>query len=245
MNTNALCRYLDWDSDFFNFRIARLTSSRLTEEILKETYSWCAVNSIDCLYFLADTADDETVLLAEKSDFHLVDLRLTLEKPATAILANAALPANSLIRVSGDYDIEDLRLIARNNHSDTRFYFDRHFPQERCDELYATWIERSCRGFADAVFVADNNGKAGGYITCHLREGNIGQIGLVGVGSALQGKGIGTLLVNRALQWFVEQNMATVTVVTQVRNVAAQRLYQKNGFLTQSVQLWYHKWFNS
>jgi hypothetical protein len=31
--------------------------------------------------------------------------------------------------------------------------------------------------------------------------------------------------------------------VTQGKNIAAQRLYQKNGFLIRDLQLWYHKWY--
>jgi hypothetical protein len=31
-------------------------------------------------------------------------------------------------------------------------------------------------------------------------------------------------------------------VVTQARNVPAQRLYQKCGFITRSVELWFHRW---
>ena len=27
------------------------------------------------------------------------------------------------------------------------------------------------------------------------------------------------------------------------RNLAAQRLYQRSGFVTASLQLWYHRWF--
>jgi hypothetical protein len=34
-----------------------------------------------------------------------------------------------------------------------------------------------------------------------------------------------------------------VNVVTQGRNSKAQRLYERCGFLTRSVQLWYHRWF--
>lgn len=242
MSDNILFQYLDWDSNFFGVRIARINSNRLIEETLKEANSWCAANKIDCLYLLADTDDDMTVLQAESGNFHLVDLRMTFQKQ---IADSDNVPTNdNRIRLCKSQDIEELRLIARKNHSDTRFYFDRHFSHELCDELYATWIERSCENFADAVFVVDHDGEAGGYISCHLREGNVGQIGLVGVGPTLQGKGIGTLLVGHAVNWFATQGMRKVTVVTQGRNVAAQRLYQKRGFLTQSVQLWYHKWYN-
>ena len=31
-------------------------------------------------------------------------------------------------------------------------------------------------------------------------------------------------------------------VVTQGRNIRAQRLYQKNGFIIKSSEIWYHKW---
>lgn len=245
MSTNTLCQHLNWDSDFFAVRIARINTHQLTEKNLQEANSWCAANKIDCLYFLADTNDNETIMLAERSEFHLVDLRITFEKRMAAVTTDNISVTKGLIRLCEARDIEELRNIARNNHHDTRFYFDGHFSHERCDELYATWIERSFKDFADAVFIADSEGKAGGYITCHLREGNIGQIGLVGVGPALQGKGVGTLLVNHAICWFATQGIGKVTVVTQGRNVPAQRLYQKCGFLTQSFQLWYHKWFNN
>ena len=33
-------------------------------------------------------------------------------------------------------------------------------------------------------------------------------------------------------------------VVTQGRNIRAQRLYQKNGFIIKSSGIWYHKWLN-
>ena len=69
-----------------------------------------------------------------------------------------------------------------------------------------------------------------------------GQIGLVGVSAEARGRGVGHALVNHALDWFTRNDVEAVAVVTQGGNVAAQRLYQRCGFLTESVQLWYHKW---
>ena len=43
----------------------------------------------------------------------------------------------------------------RDSHRDSRFYYDPGFPNQRCDELYETWIDRSCHGYADTVLVAE------------------------------------------------------------------------------------------
>jgi ribosomal protein S18 acetylase RimI-like enzyme len=64
----------------------------------------------------------------------------------------------------------------------------------------------------------------------------------IGVGPAARGHGVGTALVEALLSWAGSRGAERVTVVTQGRNVAAQRLYQRCGFLTRSIHLWYHHW---
>jgi dTDP-4-amino-4,6-dideoxy-D-galactose acyltransferase len=86
-------------------------------------------------------------------------------------------------------------------------------------------------------------GKPAGYITCQLVNEQTGQIGLLGVDVTAQGRGGGRRLVTMALDWFAAKGVTRVIVVTQGRNIRAQRLYQKCGFMTASLQLWYHRWF--
>ncbi len=240
-NSAELCQFLAWDSEFFGFRIAKVKREILTDESVLEIVKWCQINQIDCLYFLADGLDQKTLLIAEKNDFHLVDLRVNLENSKINLIENL-LNSEIEIRIAEDSDIPQLRKMAAVNHTDSRFYYDSHFSKERCGELYATWIEKSCQGFADAVLVAELENEVAGYISYSLKNG-IGNIGLVGVKGTVQGKGIGRLLVNQACQWFKQTETKNVTVVTQGRNVIAQRLYQKNGFITESIKLWYHLWF--
>ena len=57
---SPLCTYLDWDSEFFGRRIARLNRHRLNEASLDEMLAWCRASRIDCLYFLADCDDAQT-----------------------------------------------------------------------------------------------------------------------------------------------------------------------------------------
>lgn len=129
-------------------------------------------------------------------------------------------------------------------HQDTRFFCDPGFPRARSEDLYRVWIERSCTNQRGKVFVAEAQGKPAAYIACSAAEAESGQIELIAVEEALQGQGVGRALVNTALGWFAAQRIGHVTVVTQGRNIRAQRLYQKCGFVIQSLQLWYHLWFN-
>ncbi len=229
-----LCSYLGWDTDFFGRRIARVNPTRLSDDQADQALAWCEANRIDCLYFLAESDDAETVRAAEAHQFALVDVRITLEWRGTRSNDSGNL------RLSRPDDIEPLKAMARVNHHDTRFYYDGHFSPERCDALYATWIERDYR--ENTVLVAERDGQAAGYITCALRDG-VGQIGLLGVGAAWQGQGLGGLLVNGALGWFSQHGSEHVQVVTQGRNVRAQRVYQRSGFVTSQMQFWYHRWF--
>ena len=257
---DPVCTYLEWDSQFFQRRIARLNRPRLDAATVAECAHWCQQHRIDCLYFLADSSDVETPRLAEANDFHLTDIRMTLERTVgrggTGVspvqggagdghlsAEDAFIPGNlEGFRHAREDDLRVLRTIARTSHRDTRFYFDGHFELEKCDLLYATWIENSFRGFAQAVLVAEADGEPAAYLTCHLNDQS-SQIGLVGVGESHRGKGLATKLVRSFLSWSREQGARRALVVTQGRNLPAQRLYQRNGFITSAVDLWYHRWF--
>jgi dTDP-4-amino-4,6-dideoxy-D-galactose acyltransferase len=239
MSTQELCQLLDWDSDFFGRRIARVIPGRLTAQTAEQAIAWSRAQGVECLYLLAESDDAETVRLAENRGFRLVDIRVTLECPMTGMPDT---PASAAVRPSELYDVPALRAIARTSYRDSRFYYDPQFSTAMVDAFYETWIENSCLGYADQVLVADVQGQVAGFITCHLEE-TLGKIGLVGVSEFAQGQGVGRALVEAALHWFAGQGAALVTVVTQGRNIRAQRLYQRGGFVTRSVDLWYHRWF--
>jgi len=236
---DSICVPLPWDSSFFGLRIARLTVTRLSPQLLREAVDWCQAQDIGCLYFLADSDHRETVELAEAASFRFVDIRVTLTRSSFPLETNGSTDG---VRQFKEQDLDSLKAIARQSHSDSRFYFDVGFPKERCEALFESWIERSCRGWAKAVFVAELDGVVAGYCTCHI-EGDVGSIGLVAVANHAQGRSLGRRLIAAAILYVRQQGIPTLKVVTQARNIRAQQLYQKCGFVTDSVMLWYHKWF--
>jgi len=236
-----ICTYLDWDSRFFERRIARLNRQRLDPASLRDALEWCKSNRIECLYFLADSDHATTSCLAEQNGFQQTDVRITLER--TLMESDVATFTQKDVRLARPEDAAALRAIARTTHRDSRFYYDQQFKREKCDLFYETWIENSIAGFAQAVLVVEVSANPVGYITCHLKEGE-SQIGLAGIAEKYQKMGLGGKLTEGFLAWSAQKGARRSTVVTQGRNIRAQRLYQRHGFVIESVKLWYHRWFS-
>ncbi len=244
-NVNVdVCDFLSWDTTFFGFRLGRVKGQVLDADRCQLVDDWAAANEIAVLYFLANSDDAQVIRVAEANQFHLTDVRMTFDYRVPSQPVDR-LPTQLLMRPSTADDMQPLIDISRDAYIHSRFYHDPHFTPAQCSALYQTWIRRSClEDYADAVWVAELAGQTVGYVTCHLdQQIKDGSIGLVGIAEQARGQRVGEQLVHRALLWFAEQGMATVSVVTQGSNIAAQRLYQKCGFASRSLQLWYHKWY--
>jgi ribosomal protein S18 acetylase RimI-like enzyme len=243
---DKLLEILPWDSEFFNVPIGRATFSNLNEEIVVALMEEARNNDIRCIYFEANPNDPATVTTAEKHGFHLVDVRVVLEHPfhdRPAPVPIYPLSTELVIDLPHENDLDRLQDIGARIGLTSRFHFDKNFGPGYCDRLYRLWIRNSCDGFANIVLVArwSQIGEAAGFITCTLSD-DVGHIQLAGVHFDHQKRGVGTGLVQAALKWAGEQGANRMQVVTQARNVQAQRLYQQMGFFTKSMTLYYHKW---
>jgi ribosomal protein S18 acetylase RimI-like enzyme len=142
-------------------------------------------------------------------------------------------------------DAPSLRAIARASFRGTRFDADPGFAPGRAADLYDVWLERSCAGWARAVLVGLVDRAPAGFVTCHDDGEGAWRIGLIGVAGSARGRGVGRALVAAALDSCARSGGQTMSVTTQGANVPAQRLYQRAGFLTSSVHVWYHRWFEA
>ncbi|SPE31682.1 putative acetyltransferase [Acidobacteriia bacterium SbA2] len=252
------CELLKWDSDFFELKIARLLGSILRPALADAADIWCRRHGVNCLYAKLRSDDPETGQVVLGHGYRLVDVRITLEQEIDRGLENHPDAPGSrstwVVRPCQTRDLPALQRIARTRHRDTRFFFDGNFSPKRCEDLYERWITVSCQGYAQIVLVAQRDGDQAenaeldndciGYITCHLDGPEApGRIGLFAVDATFTGQGVGRALVRSAMSWFALQKRTRVSVVTQGRNVGALRLYERCGFCTAGVELFYHKWY--
>jgi ribosomal protein S18 acetylase RimI-like enzyme len=234
---------LVWDTEHFGIRLGRIRERRLGTADLRDAIAWADAEHVACLYLLADAAAADTHRLAQGHGFRFVDVRVTLggsvpeDRTATA-------RTDFVVRRPHPGDAELLASVATEAHRDSRFYADGRFDGGAVNRLYQRWVSGCFDGtLADHVLVAEADGGPVGYVTARIDwHGQHGAIQLVGVAPGERGRGIGRALVRSALRDLAEAGIATASVVTQGRNVAAMGLYQACGLRIELVELWFHRW---
>lgn len=237
--------FLEWDTAHFGYRIARANSRQLDADRYHLLEKWCHEQSIDCLYFLANAGDQATIAELQVHQFSFVDIRLTFEYTLQTLPSYAGLE-NLTFRMSNEEDVPRFIEIAKNSYKESRFYTDPCFDNEKAALMYQIWLTKSITtDFADAVVIPEFNQQPVGYLTCHLnRQEGEGRLGLSGIVESARGIGLGQRMYKYGVHWLYTQGMNRVSAATQGSNIAVQRLFQRCGFVTRSMEPWFHKWFN-
>lgn len=243
----SVVEFLPWDSQFFQFKVARVIMARLTSDLCEEVLSWCQANSIRCLYYEADLSDFESLRTAAGAYFIPVDVRTVLDfhfatTPSERESFDLSMEGWT-VRPAHLSELPSVKEIARQIGEVSRFHLDPHFRPGASGEMYALWVQKVHADSSGVVLAAVRGEQVAGFIACD-KQGDLGKIELVGVHSDLQGCGIGNALVRASLGWFYDQKCSRAEVVTQGRNIAALRMYQKAGFRTAAATLLYHRWFD-
>lgn len=239
---------IDFDTKLFGFKIGMFTGEKLSSEKARKIIEYCKDKGVKCLYANLDINDFASLSIATKYGFVISDIRITFEKDLTNFEATKKVVINAYLIDDNikKKDIPYLKSLSKEISRVTRFTFDKNFPTGSGEKLYARWmLDSISKKIADKVFIAREikTQKPLGVITCK-KEHDHGEIVLLGVDKEHSGKGVATFVLTHALCFFKRSGLNKVRVVTQGSNVPAQRLYQKNGFLTQSTSVFFHLWID-
>lgn len=235
--------HLPWDSELFGFSIARVIG---TPDAAALSELACA-SGVRCAYWTCSAQDAEAVRAAELSGFRLVDIRVTLDAPIDSVVRNVETSARRddvAIDAARSDDVEDLRPIAAELSTFSRFACDPAFGIVQARRLYDRWIEVSLAGRADLFVVARDHERILGFITCRVSQ-SMPAMELVAVRGDARGASVGTTLVRRVALGLRAEGHQTVEVVTQGRNTRAVRFYEHCGFRARQFDLAYHRWFDA
>jgi len=232
---------LKWDSTFFNKKIGELKVSTKSLTQLETILNSAQKNGFKYIICKIRSQQTSTIKLLESSGFYLSDIGITWAIEPNKFQyrnMNKNLNTRKSIKIAAEKDIPILKEMVKSLFLESRFYNDPFFSKREADNLYQTWIENSVKGNAADIVL---HIIAKGFIVCKKLPLRTGEIVLIGVKKGLRGKGIGTILTEKAIKWFKTQGVKLVTVRTQLKNLNAMNFYAKLGFHVKEYDLIFAK----
>ena len=168
---------LDWDSNYFGLRMARLSvmvTKKETDQVFVVADKLLSIalrgayqKRFQHLSLRVDIEDIGLVHALEKNGFRLMD---------TIVAYTFHMGRNHMPEISPKYD---LRLYQPGDFASVlniadacfkgypnRFTLDPHIPKEQAEAFYFEWAKNSCQGkFSDEMLVAERRGQVVGFLT--------------------------------------------------------------------------------
>lgn len=235
--------FLDWDSNFFGFKIAIIHREDLNKTRLAGLLATLKSKGVRLVYWPAENKNDLSVDDLKNLNGLLVDQKITFK----IRLDTFFLPPekyDEIERYMPSIPFTNLDSLAKQCGQFSRFAVDPNIPQDKFIELYKLWIKKSLTGeMANEVLIIRRNTFIQGLIALKADESSgCGKITLLVVDKEIRNQSLGKQLVQAGLNWFQKLNLKFARVTTQEANVVACRLYDKCGFFKEKTVKFYHFW---
>jgi GNAT superfamily N-acetyltransferase len=118
-----------------------------------------------------------------------------------------------------------IRLIRETDWSEFETIDAELFPDDQIDrESFARIVSRG------SFFALESDGRIIGMLAVSKFGEDAGHLGRIGVAKSMQNQGLGARLMEHAIDWFRNENLAQAILYTEDHNKHAQHLYKKFGF---------------
>jgi dTDP-4-amino-4,6-dideoxy-D-galactose acyltransferase len=221
--------YLEWDSSFFNKRIAKL--AHCYGSVLSIDMSM-----LDLVQAKVDATDYNQLDFLANSGFVLAESEVDFGKTVTDVDVTVF----NDINLATENDLLQIESISRCSFLYSRFR-EPWYSEDKKNELYEVWANKAVFGqFDDVCLVVRLDGQVAGFITVKLREKNA-RVGLLAVADKFQGMGVGKKLVALAEAFSSKRYAQKLFIATQMSNTSAMSLYALLGYRIESTSYWLYK----
>ncbi|WP_229338832.1 GNAT family N-acetyltransferase [Christiangramia sediminis] len=226
---------MSWDSNFFGIQVGKLTADKPLgdqEDLLKELFS----KKIDLIYYYSQEPLSED-FSSKFYEYLLVDLKIPVKKTLTRKKVNPKISVYSEEKAN-----EELVQLAQLAGSHTRFKVDPRISEEKFNELFKVWIEKSVSGeMASKVLVYKEEEKIIGFATISI-DGNIGYAPLLAVNRKFEGLGVSFAIMDAVESEMYDHGCEFLVSSTQEVNRKALKIYERWGCEFGKGIYVYHFW---
>lgn len=230
--------YDQWLSDVLQHEVYRFDVSDefvKSPESARQAFSSTVTSKNVFIYTKVKVHEHGVIKILENLGFNLVDTNIIFEKPIDSPSKNAWAPE---IRFAIPEDRQGVRSLAAYSFSYSRFHLDPLIPDEKANQIKASWAENFFSGGrGDSMVVASVDGKIAGFLQL-LHSGKALVIDLIAVDRKFRRKGIGSGMISFAQNAI--KGFKRVRVGTQLANLPSIRMYERLKFILVNAFYVFH-----
>jgi dTDP-4-amino-4,6-dideoxy-D-galactose acyltransferase len=239
---NFECYPLDWDTEYFGVKSARVNlSGIIREEDQNKIMEYCKSYEFITISNLGNMKENNQ-WIGKKSNAFLTDMNIqflkTIQKEPDFI--------DDLTEVHKSYHKEEkVVYIAQSAFSYSRFFNDSGLPKQQADNIYLHWTECAFQQENKYFIITKRNDEVAGYVLFSMNiEDNSIIIELIAVDDKYQGQRVGKSLISKLESFMFKKGIKKIKVGTQIDNGIAIRFYTTCGFQYETCNSVYHLWMN-
>ncbi|MEE4408935.1 MULTISPECIES: dTDP-4-amino-4,6-dideoxy-D-galactose acyltransferase [unclassified Serratia (in: enterobacteria)] len=237
MCVHATIEPLAWETEFFALNSAKLSFSSAAPALAEVDLA--AYELVQAKIPANQTAWADGLA---SLGFQLVEGEVDLVLNIGTECASSPSVLPRAIRPAVPDDIPALRDAAAKVFTASRFrapWYDVHDS----GRFYAMWIEKAVLGTFDhqCLLALDEAGQPEGFVSLRDIGGQEARIGLLAAFPGASGKGIGSRLMAAVIAECRQRQLQSLRVATQIGNIAALRLYQRQGAAIESTSYWLYR----
>src|SRR5712692_1462723 len=243
---------MEWETSLLGRKIGRLAilkpiqDSLGARENLKSLEREAESFDFELLMARVPAEEFKAIWALERAGFILVDVGVTFRYELVGALQTPARDSGNMehlwIRDATIEDIPALQEIVTGFFLTSYYYVSPFFSQGEADTLFRVWISNSVRGAtANRVLIAELDSKPVGFVTCRVDDDKSGTVDLIGVRKSHASRGIGNLLIQKALECLSDFGVNIATLRTQITNIASINLSLSMGSRLSSMDITFMK----
>lgn len=236
--------YLDWDSNFFGFKIGYMDLTEKLHFNIKEIKNDIDKSGFKLIYIYSNISQ-EIKINSNDIDLNLVDTQLLLSMDIPDNIQGANYQIIDY-KNKNDYKkiIEGIYNIAKDISVYSRFYNDKNISKSKIRDLYMKMVENSINNsYGNGVLFELLDDKIAGLFSIGIKGSGAKEL-LIGTEKGLRGKGIGRNIFLKALNFCKDSGVKKITTIVSARNIDSANFHFKLGYNLYNIRNVYHLWVN-